>query len=96
MTPPFMTRRILPQRKAGVKDAVDVCDFRNVNVALTTLFWNLNKNDGEFCLVNLRMASQTIASWKPLAEWLQAVDKLRRAGFEPTGPVSHVFSPGGG
>lgn len=27
------------------------------------------------------MASHSVRSWNPLAKWLQAVDKLRRAGF---------------
>ncbi len=31
------------------------------------------------------MASHPFRSWSPVAEWLGAVDNLRRAGFGPTG-----------
>ena len=37
------------------------------------------------------MASQTIVSWDPLAEWLQAVDKLRRAGLGVTGAIPRIL-----
>lgn len=37
-----------------------------------------------------RLASQTIASWDPLAEWLGAVDRLRRVGFGSAGAVSGI------
>ncbi len=36
--------------------------------------------------MDYELASQTIASWNPLAEWLQSVDKLRRAGLGSVGP----------
>jgi hypothetical protein len=45
--------------------------------------------------VSTTLASQTIASWNPLADWLQAVEKLRRAGLGPERAVSASSTPTG-
>jgi hypothetical protein len=41
------------------------------------------------------LASQTIVSWNPLAEWLGAVDKLRGTGFGAAGADSAASAPAG-
>ena len=38
--------------------------------------------------VSTKLASQTIVSWNPLADWLGAVNELRRSRLGTTGAVS--------
>ncbi len=38
-------------------------------------------------MIEIEMASQTIVSWNPLAEWLHGVESLRWAGFGTKGAV---------